>query len=92
MRKCCQSPRHLVEILLVLVAHVDLFEQSSSPPERNMKWPKTEHKTAKNGWKLSKVAITGSTRPLLAKYYYQMLSYHHVGVKSNYDYQITTCR
>ena len=31
MRKCCQSPRHLVEILLliVLVDHVDLFEQSS---------------------------------------------------------------
>ena len=43
MRKCCQSPRHLVEILLliVLVTHVDLFEQSSSPSERNIKWPKT---------------------------------------------------
>ena len=69
MRKCCQSPRHLVEILLLffLVAHVDLFEQSSNPPERNIKWPKTEHKMAKNGWKLSKVAITGSTRSLLAK-------------------------
>ena len=25
----------------VLVAHVDLFEHSSSPPERNIKWPKT---------------------------------------------------
>ena len=69
MRKCCQSPRHLVEILLliVLVAHVDLFEQSSSPPERKIKWPKTKHIMAKNEWKLSKVAITGSTRPLLAK-------------------------
>ena len=33
--------------------HVDLFEQSSSPPEMNIKWPKTEHKTAKNGWKLT---------------------------------------
>ena len=51
----------------VLVAHVDMFEQSSSPPERNTKWPKTEHIMAKNRWKLSKVAITGSTRPLLAK-------------------------
>ena len=27
--------------VIVLVAHVDLFEQSSSPPERNIKWPKT---------------------------------------------------
>ena len=53
--------------ITVLVAHVDLFEHSSSPPERNMKRPKTEHKMAKNGWKLSKVAITGSTRSLLAK-------------------------
>ena len=47
-------------LLFVLLAHVDLFEQSSSPPERNIKWPKTEQKMAKNGWKLSKVAITGS--------------------------------
>ena len=28
-------------LLIVLVARVDLFEQSSSPPERNIKWPKT---------------------------------------------------
>ena len=49
------------------MAYVDLFEQSSSPPEKNIRWPKTEHKMAKNGWKLSKVAITGSTRSLLAK-------------------------
>ena len=54
-------------LLIVLVAHVDLFEQSSCPSERNIKWPKTEHEMAKNGWKLSKVAITGSTRSLLAK-------------------------
>ena len=27
--------------LNVLVAHVDPFEQSSSPLERNIKWPKT---------------------------------------------------
>ena len=69
MRNCCQSPRHLGENLLfiVLVAHVDLFEYSSSPPERDIKWPKTEHKMAKNGWKLSKVAFTGSTRSFLAK-------------------------
>ena len=35
-------PCQLVEILLliVLVVHVDLFEHSSSPPERNIKWPK----------------------------------------------------
>ena len=35
-------PRHVVEMLLliVFVAHIDLFEQSSSPPERNIKWPK----------------------------------------------------
>ena len=53
--------------IIVLVAHVDLFEQSSIPPEKNIKWSKMEHKMAKNGWKLSKVAITGSTRSLLAK-------------------------
>ena len=43
IRKYCQSPRHMVKIFLfiVLVAHVDLFEQSSSPPESNIKWPKT---------------------------------------------------
>ena len=42
MRKFCQPLRHLGEILLliVLLAHVDRFEQSSSPPERNIKWPK----------------------------------------------------
>ena len=68
-RENYKFPRHLTEILLliVLVAHVDLFEYSSSPPERNISRPKTEHKMAKNGWKLSKVAITGSTRSLLAK-------------------------
>ena len=68
-RKMIKFLCQLVEILLliVLVAHVDLFEHSSSPPERNIKWLKTEHKMAKNGWKLSKVAITGSTRSLLAK-------------------------
>ena len=54
-------------LFIVLVAHVDLFEKSSSPPERNISWPKTEHKIAKNGWKLSKVAITEITRSLLAK-------------------------
>ena len=53
--------------MVVLVAYVDRFEQSSSPPEKNIKWPKMEHKMAKNGWKPSKVAITGSTRSLLAK-------------------------
>ena len=43
LQKMIKFPRHLVEILLlvVLVAHIDLFEQSSSPPERNIKWPKT---------------------------------------------------
>ena len=42
-RKMIKIPRQLVEILLliVLVNHVDLFERSSSPPERNIKWPKT---------------------------------------------------
>ena len=54
-------------LLIVLVAYVDPFEQSSSPPERNIEWPKTGHKMAKNKWKLSKVAIAGSTRSLLAK-------------------------
>ena len=44
-----------------------MFKQSSSPSERTIKWPKTEHKMAKNGWKLSKVAITGSTRSLRPK-------------------------
>ena len=29
------------EELIVLMAHFDLFDQSSSPPERNIKWPKT---------------------------------------------------
>ena len=60
----------LGEILLltsVLVACVDLFEWLSSSPERDIKWPKTEHTMAKNGWKLTKVAIIGSTRSLLAK-------------------------
>ena len=55
MRKFCQPPRHLGEILLliVLVAHVDLFEyQVVEKPTGK------EHKMAKNGWKLSKVAIT----------------------------------
>ena len=63
------SSPHLGEILLsiVLVARVDLFEYSNCPPERNIKWPKTDYKMAKNGWKLSKVAIIGSTRSLLAK-------------------------
>ena len=53
----------LIEILLliVLVAHVDLFEHS-------IEWPtEKKHKMAKNGWKLSKVAITRSTRSLLAQ-------------------------
>ena len=54
-------------LLIVLVAHVDLCERSSSLQERNIKLQKTEHETAKNGWKLSKVAITGSTWSLLAK-------------------------
>ena len=69
LQKMMKFPRHLVEMLLliVLVTHIDRFEQSSSPLERNITWPKTEHKMAKNGWKLSKVAITGSTRSLLAK-------------------------
>ena len=43
LQKIIKFPCHLVEILLLiaLVAHVDLFEHSSSPPERNIKWPKT---------------------------------------------------
>ena len=43
LQKMIKFLRHLVEILLliVLVAHIDLFEQSSSPPKRNIKWPKT---------------------------------------------------
>ena len=44
LQKMIKFPRHLVEILLlifVLVAYFDLFERSSSPPERNIKWPKT---------------------------------------------------
>ena len=43
LQKIIKFPRHLVEILLliVLVAHVDLFEHSSSPPERNIKRPIT---------------------------------------------------
>ena len=43
LQKIIKFPRHLVEILLliVLVAHVDLFGHSSSLPERNIKWPKT---------------------------------------------------
>ena len=51
MRNFCQPPRHLGEILLliVLVADVDLFKWSSSPPERNIKGPKTEQKMAKTG-------------------------------------------
>ena len=63
LQKMLKFQRHLIEtlLLIVLVAHVDLFEQSSSPTE------KKKHKMAKNGWKLSKVAITGSTRSLLAK-------------------------
>ena len=42
-RKMIIFPCQLVEILLLIVlgAHVDLFEHSSSPPERNIKWPKT---------------------------------------------------
>ena len=42
-RKMIKFPCQLVEILLliILVAHVDLFEHSSSPSERNIKRPKT---------------------------------------------------
>ena len=46
------SPRHLGEILLliVLVAHVDLLEHSSSPSERNIKCPKTETRRWREGY------------------------------------------
>ena len=35
----CERPQIL--LLVVFVAHVDMFEHSISPPERNIKWPKT---------------------------------------------------
>ena len=43
LQKMIKFRRHLVEILLLIVpvVHIDLFEQSSSPLERNIKWPKT---------------------------------------------------
>ena len=36
-----QSGGKNVKSLIVLVARVDLFELSSGPPERTIKWPKT---------------------------------------------------
>ena len=44
LQKMIKFRRHLVEILLLIgpVVHIDLFQQSSSPPERNIKWPKTD--------------------------------------------------